>query len=122
MRLLLDAHLSGRAIGGALRADGHDVIALDEYQELEGLDDDAVLDLAHTEGRVLITNNVKDFPKLLRELMEASRDHSGCLIVVGVQLKQFGLILRAIRASLVQFPEQADWRNRCVQVGRGDVH
>jgi nucleoside-diphosphate-sugar epimerase len=48
LRLLLDAHVSGRAIGRELRDMGHDVLALDEHRELEGLDDPVVLDLAAT--------------------------------------------------------------------------
>ncbi|CAN5281656.1 hypothetical protein BH24ACT19_BH24ACT19_18160 [soil metagenome] len=45
-RLLLDAHLSGRAIGRALRDRGHDVRALDAEKNREGLKDEDVLDLA----------------------------------------------------------------------------
>lgn len=56
MRLLLDAHVSGRRVGGALRALGHDVPALDEERQLEGLPDDEVLTLAATERRILVTH------------------------------------------------------------------
>lgn len=53
-RLLLDAHLSGRAIGGALRDIGHDVHAIDAEKDLEGLKDEDVLDLAISEGQDLV--------------------------------------------------------------------
>jgi len=59
-RLLLDAHLSGRAIGRALQDRGHDIRALDADKNLEGLRDEDVLNLANSEDRVLITANVAD--------------------------------------------------------------
>lgn len=43
MRLLLDAHISGRMVGKALIEGGHDVRALDSEIEFEGLPDPEVL-------------------------------------------------------------------------------
>jgi hypothetical protein len=43
MRILLDAHISGRTVGKALVEGGHDVRALDSEVELEGLSDPEVL-------------------------------------------------------------------------------
>ena len=43
MKLMLDAHLSGRAVGKALVESGHDVRALDSESVLEGMEDPAVL-------------------------------------------------------------------------------
>ena len=63
---MLDAHLSGRAVGKALVESGHDVRALDSESVLEGMEDPAVLELAFAESRVLVTANVSDFEPLLR--------------------------------------------------------
>ncbi len=112
MRLFLDAHVPGRAIGKRLRERGDDVFAVDEHGELEGLDDVALLQLAAEEGRIMVTFNVKDFPEILREWAEEGREHAGCILLVGVDHSQFGPILRLLEAALAQFPDQEDWRNR----------
>ena len=121
MRLFLDAHLSGRAIGRQLRERGHDVFALDEHKDLEGLDDPDVLTLAAHQGRVLVTHNVRDFPDLLRDWAEEARDHAGCVILVGARLDQFGLLVRCIEAALGRVSDQGAWINRVMQVGRQDL-
>ena len=61
MRILLDAYISGRTVGKALIEGGHDVRALDSEKELQGLSDPEVLELAVTEGRVLVIANIRDF-------------------------------------------------------------
>ena len=63
MRLLLDAHVSGPRVGGPLAERGHDVRALDQEPELEGLEDEDVLALATEDERILVTHNVADFPE-----------------------------------------------------------
>jgi hypothetical protein len=67
MRLLLDANLSGRRIARSLREDGHDILALSERPDLEGLSDPGVLALAASERRILVTRNSRDFAPLLRD-------------------------------------------------------
>lgn len=109
MRLLLDAHVSGPGVGGPLRANGHDVRALDQEPELEGLDDDDVLALASEDGRILVTHNVADFPEILREWAGAGRSHAGLILVYGVEHREFGLILRGIERWLDLRPRQEDW-------------
>ncbi len=66
MRILLDAHISGRTVGKALIEGGHDLRALDSEVELEGLSDLEVVELAATEGRVLVTAHIRNFEPLLR--------------------------------------------------------
>jgi Domain of unknown function (DUF5615) len=109
VRLLLDAHVSGPGVGGPLRANGHDVRALDQEPELEGLDDDDVLALASEDGRILVTHNVADFPEILREWAGAGRSHAGLILVYGVEHREFGLILRGIERWLDLRPRQEDW-------------
>lgn len=108
MRILLDAHVSGRRIGDALRADGHDVLALDEEAELGALADADVLSLAAADRRILVTFDARHFPPLLRQWAEAGRTHHGCIIAYGLDHGEFGLILRRIRRLLDARPRQED--------------
>jgi predicted nuclease of predicted toxin-antitoxin system len=96
MRLLLDAHVSGPNVGRRLGRNGHDVRALDQEPDLEGLDDDQVLALASTEQRILVTHNVADFPRILREWASAQRVHAGIILVYGIDHSEFTLITGGI--------------------------
>ena len=109
MRLLLDAHVSGPHVGRRLAETGHDVRALDQEPALEGLDDDNVLALAATERRILVTHNVADFPRILRDWAAAQRAHAGIILVYGIDHSEFALITRGIQRWLELRPDQADW-------------
>lgn len=109
MRLLLDAHVSGPNVGRRLAEKGHDVRALDQELALEGLDDDQVLALAATEQRILVTHNVADFPRILREWAAAQRSHAGIILVYGIDHSEFALIIRGIERWLELRPAQVDW-------------
>ena len=108
MRLFLDAHVSARRIATALRAQ-HDVRAADEERELDGWDDERLLALATEEGRIMVTFNVADFARIATEWAAASRSHAGCLLMVGIDHREFGLILRVINQALSTRPDQAAW-------------
>jgi len=109
MRLLLDAHVSGRRVGEALRVQGHDVRALDEERQLEGLPDDEVLALAAAEERIVVTHNIAHFPAILREWAEASRSHAGVILVYGIDHNEFDLVARGVRHLLELRPSQEAW-------------
>jgi hypothetical protein len=109
VRLLLDAHVSGPRVGRRLGHAGHDVRALDQEPALEGLDDDEVLALAATEQRILVTHNVADFPRILREWGAAQRAHAGVILVYGIDHSEFMLIARGIERWLERRPNHADW-------------
>jgi hypothetical protein len=109
MRLLLDAHVSGPSVGGPLGDRGHDVRALDQEPELEGLDDEDVLALGAEDGRILVTHNVADFPEILREWAAGGRSHAGVMLVYGVGHSEFGLIVRGIERWLELRSRQGDW-------------
>jgi nucleoside-diphosphate-sugar epimerase len=118
LRLLLDAHVSGRVIGRELREAGHDVLALDEHRELEGLDDPVVLDHAAQEGRVLVTFNIRDFPDILREWAGEGRSHAGCIMAVGVAQDEFGAVLRLLTKELAARPDQSGWQSQALFLAR----
>ena len=108
-RLLLDAHLSGRAIGRALQDRGHDIRSLDAEKNLEGLRDEDVLELAISEDRVLITANVADFLPLL---IESRRPHAGCILIPNsFRNEDFGPLISAIDRELQEVPPD-EWTDR----------
>ena len=110
MRLFLDAHVSARRIATALR-EQHDVRAADEERELDGWDDERVLALTTQEGRIMVTFNVADFARITTEWAAASRSHAGCLLIVGIDHREFGLILRVTSHAFSIRPDQAAWVN-----------
>lgn len=118
MRLLLDAHVSGPSVGGPLSDRGHDVRALDQEPELEGLDDEDVLALASEERRILVTHNVADFPEILREWAGGGESHAGVILVYGIEHSEFGLIVRGIERWLELRPRQEDWLDFPAILGR----
>ena len=63
------------AVVEALRARGHDVLAVAELTELIGRSDIEVARFAHEQGRIVVTENVADF------LRRDAGHHSGLLLV-----------------------------------------
>lgn len=119
MQLLLDAHVSGPRVGRPFEAEGHDVRALDQEPELEGLDDEAVLAMAAAEERILVTHNVRDFPAIVREWAAAQRSHAGVILVYGIDHREFDVIVRGIERCLDLYPAQNSWRDLALVVDRG---
>jgi hypothetical protein len=118
VRLFLDAHISGRVIAEALRERGHHVRAADEERPLDGWDDERLLELAASEERIMITFNVRDFPRIVGEWAAAGRSHAGCLVIVRLDHREFGPILRTIDTALATRPEQERWRDYTAWAGR----
>lgn len=113
MKLLLDAHLSGKRAGSAPRRHGYDVRAADD-PELEGLEDGELLALAAREGRVLITANVRDFVPLVADWAAGGRSHAGVILIPrSIRHEQCGVIVAAIQRLLdSQGPDQQRWIDR----------
>jgi len=112
MRILLDAHISGRTVGRALAKSGHDVRTLDSESALEGLGDPEVLELATAEDRVLVTANIRDFEPLLREWVGEGRSHAGMILVPSsVRNEAFAALISGIEKTLAD-TEQAEWVDR----------
>ena len=68
-------------IADALRSAGVDVVSVSAEPNLRGLADSDVLDWAASEGRVLVTDNIKDFAVLNAQWAASSRKHPGLLFV-----------------------------------------
>lgn len=105
-------------MGGRLGVAGHDVRALDQEPESEGLDDEEVLALASEDGRILITHNVADFPTILREWAAGGRSHAGAMLVYGIGQAEFGFVLRGVERWLELRPRQEDWIDFAAVVDR----
>lgn len=118
MRLFLDAHLAARRIARVLRQSGHDVRAADEERALDGWSDSDLLALAARADCIMVTFNVRDFPRIAREWAEAGKQHTGCAILVGIDHSEFGTILRVLEGVLAARPQQEDWRDFTTFVSR----
>jgi predicted nuclease of predicted toxin-antitoxin system len=118
LRFLLDAHVSGLTVGRRLEVDGHDVRALDQELMLEGLGDDRVLALAAEEQRIVVTQDVGDFPSMLRERAAAQRSHAGAIVVYGIDHSEFELIIRGVQRWVELYPDPASWADLTVSVDR----
>ncbi len=80
MKALLDEQLSPQ-IAVLLRKAGHDVVAVAERTDLVGSSDRILLEIASSEGRAVVTNNVKDFRPLAAERLAQGRTHSGLILL-----------------------------------------
>jgi predicted nuclease of predicted toxin-antitoxin system len=111
VRLLLDASLSPKRIGGPLTKRGHDVLSLASDAALGALDDPQVLELAAEQSRILVTRNARDFAPLLREWAEADRHHAGCILIWTLAHHEFGAIIRGVTRLLDDCPDPKQWRD-----------
>lgn len=76
MRLLLDVHHSPQA-ARRLRDNGHDVVAAADDPQLAGLDDEELLRDATRDGRAVVTENARDFDRIVRSWSAHGEHHSG---------------------------------------------
>ncbi len=87
-------------IAQQLRAQGHDVISIVADPALIGLPDEQVLAYATTEGRALVTANIKDFVPLDGRYRAAGQSHAGLILVSTKTFPQNRGFPSAITASL----------------------
>ena len=76
MKLLLDTHHSPRA-AERLRDEGYDVTAAAEDRLLATLSDEELLREAARDGRALVTENARDFDRIVRSWAAAGEHHAG---------------------------------------------
>jgi hypothetical protein len=105
--LLLDEMFSD-AIAQQLRAKGHDVVSVVAYPALVGLPDDQILAYATTEGRALVTANIKDFMPLDSRYRAAGQAHPGLILVSTKTFPQDRGFASAITAALEVLLSGAD--------------
>lgn len=80
MRALLDEQLSPEIAVLSRRA-GCDVVAVAERNDLVGSSDRVILDVASSEDRAVITNNLKDFRPLAAERLAQGQAHGGLILL-----------------------------------------
>ena len=100
MRALLDEQLSPE-IAVLLRKAGYDVVAVAERDELVGSTDRAILEVAATEGRAVVTNNINDFRPLAAERLVTGGTHPGLILLPSTRTRN-----RASVAALANIIEQ----------------
>lgn len=103
MRLLLDEQLD-KAFAEQLRGKGHDVLAATEEPSLVGLGDEALLEWAIAERRVIVTYDIRHFMPLVAYRVTTQRPFWGLVFVSPKNFPQgkrhFGQLLRALEALL----------------------
>jgi predicted nuclease of predicted toxin-antitoxin system len=115
-RLVLDEMFSP-AIAAALRDLGHDVIAVAERGDLRAMNDDEVFSWATSQGRWLLTENVKDFRPILLRALQAEASITGILYTSNRAFprsrKNPGPLIKAIHAWMLNGPPETplteDW-------------
>jgi predicted nuclease of predicted toxin-antitoxin system len=114
VRLLLDEMLSP-VIAQQLRDRGHDVEAIAGRPVHAALSDPEVMDLARTERRAVVTNNLVDFRPLHHEAVTpGGPGHFGMVFMAGSHRRtkaDIGRIVTALEAKLEQFPGEHDLAN-----------
>jgi Domain of unknown function (DUF5615) len=118
VKLLLDEHYSPK-IAAELRNHGHDVVSAAERDDLRGLGDRELWNLASAEGRALMTENVADFMPLIREAAAEGARHSGVVFTsprslprslgtIGVYVERLDGFLRE-HSALDALADKAHW-------------
>jgi predicted nuclease of predicted toxin-antitoxin system len=114
VKLLLD-EMIGPGVAQALRDRGLDVVAVAERADLRALPDDAVLDFAREDGRIVVTRNIGDFARLHQQSLAEGRQHAGIVMVSGEAFPQNRGFVGALVNALVTAAETS------TRPGPGDV-
>jgi len=97
LKLLLDTHHS-RLAADRLRGHGRDVTAAADDPVLAALPDEELLRLATQHGRALVTENAKDFDRIVRSWSSTGEHHAG---VVFTSPRRYQRASQAYPPSLV---------------------
>ncbi len=114
MRLLLDEMLSP-VIARELRSRAHDVTAIKENPEHESLSDPEIMDLARSERRAIVTDNLVDYRPLHHAAIVAGgQGHYGMVFMPGGHRRtkrDIGRMVIALDEILTQHPDENDLAN-----------
>jgi hypothetical protein len=78
VKLLLDVHHS-RLTAQRLASDGYDVVAAADMAELATLSDEELLRHASTAKRAVVTENARDFDRIVRTWVATGEHHAGAI-------------------------------------------
>ncbi|WP_052915691.1 DUF5615 family PIN-like protein [Mycobacterium haemophilum] len=107
MKALLDEQLSPQ-IAVLLRDAGYDVLAVADRDDLLGCSDRIVFEIASSEGRAAVTNNIKDFRPLAAEWLAQGRMHPGLILLPSARTRTRAAIpalAAAVEAILRAHPD-----------------
>ncbi|MDQ3570593.1 MAG: DUF5615 family PIN-like protein [Actinomycetota bacterium] len=114
MKLLLDTHHSPKA-AERLRDEGYDVTAAANDQLLATLSDEELLRSAARDGRALVTENARDFDRIVRSWAAAGEHHAGVVFTSPRRYHRGSSgypqkLIAALHALLADPPEAgSDW-------------
>jgi predicted nuclease of predicted toxin-antitoxin system len=80
VKALLDEQLSAQ-IAVLLRQRGYDVVAVVDRADLVGRSDRMILEVASSELRAVVTDNIKDFRPLAAERLARGQGHGGLILL-----------------------------------------
>jgi predicted nuclease of predicted toxin-antitoxin system len=107
VRALLDEQLSPQ-IAVLLRHAGYDVLAVADRDDLVGCSDRIVLEIASSEDRALVTNNITDFRPLAAGWLAEGRTHPGLILLPSARRRTRSAVpalAAAVEAILRAHPE-----------------
>ena len=107
MRAILDEQLSPQ-IAVVLRKTGYDVDAVVDREDLAGCSDRIILEVAHREGRAVVTNNIKDFRPLAAEWLAQGRVHAGLILLPSARTRTRNAIAAVAGAIESVFRDHPD--------------
>lgn len=115
MRLLLDEQHDPE-IAERLRREGFDVAAVADRRELRSLVDDQLLEIAASERRALVSEDVRDFSIVHRRWIDAGKRHYGVLLTARKRFPRSKRarrqLIAALRAFLRAHPADDDLRDQ----------
>jgi len=120
LKLLLDEHFD-YVIAEQLSQRGVDAIAITKDRpDLVGQDDEVILRGANAEGRVVVTNNVRDFAPLVESFGLSGEQQFGVLFTDDDTFARgeagIGLLVRSLEAFATDTPD--DWLlDSCMYLG-----
>ncbi len=106
--LLLDEMLPP-ALAAALNGAGCDTAAISADPGLRGTPDAEVLELAAAQGRVLVTDNIRDFVPLSNAWAAQGRTHPGLLLLSSRTFPMTSARTGSIAAALIRRHRQGTW-------------
>jgi hypothetical protein len=110
--LLLDEMLPP-SLAVALNDAGCDTTAISADPELRGAPDGEVLELAASQGRILVTDNIRDFVPLSNAWAAQGRTHPGMLLLSSKTFPMTSTRTGTIAAALLRRHVQARWPTPC---------
>ena len=114
VKLVLDVHHS-RLAAQRLRNGGHDVVAAADLPELAALTDEELLRFAAANDRALVTENAKDFDRIVRAWAASGEHHAGVIFTSPRRFHRGGsaypddLIVAVTRLLESRPAQQQDW-------------